>query len=455
MIHTGITNIFIAMSSSSSRPRSRKLHPLQLAAVIFLTVSGGPYGLEPLLSYAGSQGALLLLIITPVLWDLPAIFMVLELNSMMPVTGGYYQWVKRALGLRWAFYEGWWTWLYTFADLAIYPVMFIVYASFFFPAIAVYKIPVCLAIIWSGALLNIRGIVPVGKTAVALSVAVLIPFLLLFGYFVGHHGGAVALPRPSLQGIGLSSMGMALYTVMWNFIGWDNATTYAEEVEKPVRTYLISTSIGFAGVFIVYLLAVITAQLSGISAATLNDEGFPALGKLVGGPWLGALIAAGGMASTLGLFSAVLLSVSRIPKVMSDDKLLPPVIHRVHSKYNTPWVSIVICAVVVSGLVMWTLADLILIDVTVYGAGLLLEFISLIVLRYKAADDHRPFRIPLNTMGLCVMVLLPVTVFVFALIGAFSESERALGPVLFAAGALVSAEVVWQITRLFHKKRAA
>ena len=248
---------------------------------------------------------------------------------------------------------------------------------------------------------------------------------------------------------------MALYTVMWNFIGWDNSTTYAEEVEKPVRTYLISTSIGFAGVFVVYLLAVITAQLSGISADTLNDKGFPALGELIGGHWLGALIAAGGMASTLGLFSAVLLSVSRIPKVMSDDKLLPPIVHRVHPKYNTPWVSIVICAVVVSGLVLWTLADLILIDVTVYGAGLLLEFISLIVLRYKAADDHRPFRIPLNTAGLCIMVLLPAAVFAVALTGAFSTSERALGPTLFAIGALLSAEVVWQLTRLFHRKRAA
>jgi len=442
------------MSLPSSRPGARKLHILQLAAVIFLTVSGGPYGLEPLLSYAGSHGALLLLIITPILWDIPAILMVLELNSMMPVTGGYYQWVKRALGLRWAFYEGWWTWLYTFADLAIYPVLFVEYAAFFFPNVAAYKIPVCLAIIWSGALLNIRGIVPVGKTAVVLSVAVLVPFLLLFGYFFIHHSGGVALPSPSLHGIGLSSMGMALYTVMWNFIGWDNATTYAEEVDKPIRTYLISTTIGFAGVFIIYLLAVIIALLSGISMTTLSEEGFPALGKLVGGPWLGALLAAGGMASTLGLFSAVLLSVSRIPKVMSDDKLLPPVIHRVHSKYNTPYVSIIICAVVVSGLVLWTLADLILIDVTVYGAGLLLEFVSLIVLRYKAADDHRPFRIPLNTVGLCIMVSLPVTVFAIALTGAFSSSDRKLGPALFAIGALFSAELVWQVIRLFHKRQA-
>src|ERR1700744_4684480 len=98
---------------------SRKLKLLPLIAVIFLTVSGGSYGLEPLLYDVGNTGALLLLIITPILWDIPTILTVMELNSMMPVTGGYYQWVKRAFGIRWACCEGWWTWLYTFADLAI------------------------------------------------------------------------------------------------------------------------------------------------------------------------------------------------------------------------------------------------------------------------------------------------------------------------------------------------
>src|SRR3954454_15653743 len=140
---------------------NKKLRVFQLAAVIFLTVSGGPYGLEPLLSYAGRNGSLLLLMITPLLWDVPTICALLELNSMMPVTGGYYQWVKRALGLRFAFYEGWWTWLYTFVDLAIYPVLFVEYLSFFFPQLASYKIPVCLLIIWGSAFLNILGIVPV------------------------------------------------------------------------------------------------------------------------------------------------------------------------------------------------------------------------------------------------------------------------------------------------------
>jgi amino acid transporter len=170
-------------------PSTRKLKTIQLAAVIFLTVSGGPYGLEPLLNDAGANASILLLIITPLLWDVPTIFTVLELNSMMPLTGGYYQWVKRALGLRWALYEGWWTWLYTFADLAIYPVLFVQYLSFFYPEAEAYKIPVCLCIIWISAFINILGIVPVGKISIVLSAVVLLPFLVLLGYSLVQHQG--------------------------------------------------------------------------------------------------------------------------------------------------------------------------------------------------------------------------------------------------------------------------
>lgn len=424
---------------------NKKLRVLQLAAVIFLTVSGGPYGLEPLLSYAGQNGSLFLLMLTPLLWDIPTICGVLELNSMMPVTGGYYQWVKRALGMRFAFYEGWWTWLYTFVDLAIYPVLFVEYLSFFFPGMEAYKIPLCLAIIWISAGLNILGIVPVGETSIFLAVIVLLPFLALFIIAFSHYGGAISFPALSLKGIRFSSIGMALYTVMWNFIGWDNVTTYAAEVNRPLRTYLVSIGIAFVLIFTIYFLAVFTTQQSGIDFNLLNEEGFPALGLLIGGQWLGAMISLGGMASALGLFSAVLLSVSRVPKVMADDQLLPSKLHTVHPKFKTPYVSIIVCSAVVSVMILWTFADLLIIDVTVYGAALFLEFISLIVLRIKAPEEYRPFKIPLNIAGLCIMLLLPVGVFVIALSGAIAESGKRLMPVLFALGVLLTAEIVWRI----------
>ncbi|MBN8856322.1 MAG: hypothetical protein BGO55_17560 [Sphingobacteriales bacterium 50-39] len=424
---------------------AKKLRTLQLVAVIFLTVSGGPYGLEPLFSYVGDHGALLLLLVTPLLWDVPVILTVLELNSLMPVTGGYYQWVKRALGLRWAFYEGWWTWLYTFVDLAIYPVLFVGYAAFFFPALAIYKIPICLVIIWSSALLNILGIVPVGKTSVFLGIVVLVPFLVLFGIQLTQHTHPFAIAAPSLHGLGFSPIAMGLYTVMWNFIGWDNATTYAGEVRKPARSYLLSISAAFVLIVLIYVVAALGVHQSGISAGELEKGKFPVLGTLVGGHWLGALLAIGGMASSLGLYSAVLLSISRIPEVMAEDSLLPRWLCTLHSRFGTPYLSIIASSVVVSILVFWDFSDLVVMDIVLYGAGITLEFIALFNLRVRQPLAYRPFKIPLNNAGLLLMILLPIGVYAIALSGALISSDSMATPALVSIGMLFSAELAWQL----------
>ena len=425
----------------------KKIRPIQLVAVIFFTVSGGPYGLEPLLTYAGQHGAILLLLLTPLLWDVPAIYTVLELNSMMPVTGGYYKWVKYALGNRLGFYEGWWTWLYTFVDLAIYPVLFVIYAGFFFPGADAYKLPLCLVFIWTSAGLNILGIVPVGKVSLFLGAIVLTPFIILYVLAFYHHSGSIALPAPSLRGITFPSLGMALYTIMWNCLGWDNTTTYAEEVENPIRSYLTSTISAFAIVIVVYFLVIWISQLSGISAARLKDEGFPAVATIVCGHWLGALIAIGGMASCLGIYASVLLSVSRVPMVMAEDKLLPSKLNKQHKRFNTPYISIIVCSVVVSAMVHWDLEALFIIDVTIYGAGLALEYVSLIKLRINEPDTHRPFKIPLGVKGLCVAVALPTIIYFVAFAGALSSSKNGVLAALFAFVLLCSAELLWQIVK--------
>ncbi len=429
----------------------KRLGILPLAAVIFLTVSGGPYGLEPLLGYAGREGALLLLIVTPILWDIPAILTVLELNSMMPVEGGYYTWVKTALGLRFAFYEGWWTWLYTFVDLAIYPVLFVTYAAYFWPGVVAYKIPVCLVIVWVGALLNILGISPVGKLSLLLGAAVLIPFLWLAGSSIGNPAAAAPVPAPSLAQLPLPALGMGLYTVMWNFFGWDNATTYAGEVRDAAKAYIRAIVLAFCAVVVLYLVTMIVVERSGIDAASLAEGGFPALGLRIGGPVLGAAIAIGGLASQLGLYNAVLLSVSRVPEVMAKDRLLPAVLNRLHPRFGTPWVSIVVCALVVSVFIFKTFDDLLVIDVTLYGAGLFVEFVALIMLRLRQAGAPRPFRIPLRIPGLVLLYLLPVGVYAIALCGAFLDSGGGFGPALLAALALISAEPAWQLARYFRK----
>ncbi|OKS88527.1 APC family permease [Mucilaginibacter polytrichastri] len=431
-----------------AKPVSKKIRPLQLIVIIFFTVSGGPYGLESLMSYAGAHATLLILLITPILWDVPAILTVAELNSMMPVEGGYYQWVKNALGMRFGFYEGWWTWLYTFIDLAIYPVMFIQYATFFFPWMVTYQIPVCLVFIWLSALINIWGIVQVGRASMILSVAVLGPFVVLLIAALMHHSLSAYMPAPYVRHLKFPALAMALYTVMWNCLGWDNITTYAGEVEKPVRSYLISVFCAFALVMVLYFVVMLIAQQSGINPQVLSDKRFPALGELIGGHWLGGLIAIGGMASAMGIYTAVLLSVSRIPKVMADDKLLPKVLTRLHPKYNTPYWSIIICSGLVSLMILWSFEELLIIDVTVYGAGFFLEYAALIATRIKQPDAHRPFKIPLGVGGLLVLLILPIAVYFIAMAGAFDSTEQAIRPAIFAILALSTAELCWQMINL-------
>ena len=363
---------------------------------------------------------------------------------MMPVTGGYYKWVRAALGARWGFYEGLWTWFYTFVDLAIYPVLFVTYTAFLFPGIEVYKIPLCLLIIWLSAALNIVGIVPVGKVSSVLSALVIAPFIILFIFFFqGHTGGALA--SMSLKGPAFPSLGLALYTVMWNFLGWDNVTTYAEEVENPIRSYLISITIAFVTILAMYILVIVVAQRSGIDHGVLTNKGFPALGELVGGRWLGILIACGGMASCMGIYNANLLSVSRVPKVMADDQVLPLKLSAVHPRFGTPYISIIVCSLVVSLMVLWTFGELLVIDVTIYGAGLFLEYFSLIKLRVSAPDAHRPFRIPMNIAGLVILIAIPIAVYCIALTGVCLSTNDAWKPAIFAIIVLFIPEVVWRI----------
>jgi amino acid transporter len=272
---------------------------------------------------------------------------------------------------------------------------------------------------------------------------VLIPLLALIALFFYHHTGSIDLPSPSLKGIAFPSLGMAIYIVMWNCLGWDNVTTYAEEVEKPVRSYLVSIFTAFALVIVVYFLSMLAAQQSHIDFKVLEDEGFPALGSLIGGKWLGVIIAIGGMASYLGIYAAVLLSVSRVPKVMSDDKLLPGWFNKLHPRFNTPYISIITCSVVVSTMVFWNFEELVVIDVIVYGAGLFLEYISLIVLRIKEPDRFRPFKIRLNVTTLCFLMILPLGVYVIALSGALMSKDGGSRPAYFALALLFSAVVAW------------
>ena len=110
------------------KARGGKLTLWPLAMAIYFAVSGGPHGLEEVMQSGPGMG-LLLILVTPIIWALPAALMTAELASAIPAEGGYYVWTKRAMGPMVGFLCGWWTWLYSWVDASIYPVLFAGYVS--------------------------------------------------------------------------------------------------------------------------------------------------------------------------------------------------------------------------------------------------------------------------------------------------------------------------------------
>src|SRR3989338_8056993 len=132
---------------------NKKAKFFTLIPIIFFSVSGGPYGLEEIVSSVGPINALLLILILPLIWTIPETMIVAELSSTYTVQGGYYRWVQMGLGRFWGFMEGWWSLLYTLIDLSLYPILFTTYLKIIFPDLQFWSVYIIqLLMIWSCAL---------------------------------------------------------------------------------------------------------------------------------------------------------------------------------------------------------------------------------------------------------------------------------------------------------------
>src|ERR1700690_606963 len=179
-----------------SAPRKMTLLPL-IAAIYFL-VSGGPFGLEDIVSKSGYTGAILILLITPVIWAVPTALMVSELSSALPDQGGYYVWVTRGMGSFWGYQEAWLSLAGSVFDVAIYPTLFVSYLGHLAPWMTAGSRGTILAIalLAASAAWNLMGAKSVGDSSVAMGVVLLAPFAVLTGYGFLHRAASSGPPIP-------------------------------------------------------------------------------------------------------------------------------------------------------------------------------------------------------------------------------------------------------------------
>ncbi len=386
----------------------RKLGLIALVSVMYLVVSGGAYGLEDAVRMAGPRLTLLLCLVVPLTLSLPTALMAAELTALMPVEGGFYFWVKQALGPFAGFAEAYLTILYTAVDMAIYPVLFAGYLSFILPLGPAAQVAIGVALVWLAGGLNFLGVRPVGIASAVLAAILVSPFaaLAIVGLPRLVH---FEMPTPPLFGPDpWAALAAGLTVVIWNFSGWENLSVVSAEIENPRRNYLRAIAIAMPIIVAGYILPLAVSVSGATTAAGWRTGSFSHVGYAIGGPLLGGALALGGAVMAFAVFEAAMLWVSRLPFVLARERYLSPPLAELWSTTATPGKSILLCCVVFTILVPAGFVALVVLDVFFYMAALSLELLALLRLRKLIPDRTALFTIGGGRIGLALVTILPI-----------------------------------------------
>jgi amino acid transporter len=435
----------------TKNPVNKRMAIQPLIAATYFMVSGGPYGIEDILGGAGYLRAIVILLLLPFFWSLPTALMIGELAAAIPAEGGFYVWVRRGLGPFWGYQESWLSLTASIFDMALYPSIFVLYLGKFAPSVTAgwRSYAWSLAVVALCCTWNLRGAPKVGEDSVWLFALLLAPFVafVVLGFWRGIS------VHPTIQwGHSGSDEGSALSTAilvaLWNYMGWDNASTVAREVEDPQHNYpraMISAAILTA---FTYVLPLAAMAVAGLPAEGFSTGSWVTAGLAIGGPLLAIAVVAGGIICGIGMFNALMMSYTRLPIAMAADGCLPRAFQR-RNRRGVPWVSVLVCGL------GWALAlnlpfeRLISIDLILYGSSLILEFVALIALRIREPNLPRPFRAGSFAFA-CLLGVGPALLIGYALFASRNEKLGDANSSLANLSALLFASVIALLGPLFY-----
>jgi amino acid transporter len=423
----------------------RKAGLFYLVFVMFSYTTGGPFGLEDMVSTSGPGLTLIYLLVLPFFWCIPVSLVSAELTTAMPVEGGFYRWTRAAFGDFWGFLAGWWNWTASFLLGGAYAVLFTDYLVYYFPQITGWKhYVVSIALIAVITWINIRGIQMVGQVATALEIVIFVPVItmIVIALTKWHHNPFVPLIPPHQPTFKVFGVGLALG--LWLYSGYEQLSTVAEEVENPQRAYPRALAL----VVPLSVAAYFLPTLSGLAALgdwqNWHTGHFSDVAKLVGGPWLGTWMTVAAMVANVALLNSTVLTTTRMPFAMAEDGYLPAVLTRKHSRYGTPWLAIVVSAIIYALLAWQSLTQLITVYIWLRSATTVLTVLSAWKLRRTKPNMARAFKIPGGNVGLFYVVGAPVVMAMLALLGSDrfgmigGAIAMALGPAVYRFIALTS-----------------
>jgi len=371
---------------------------------------------------------------------LPTTYIIAELSTRFPEEGGLYAWSKKAFGEFHGFVAGWTYWIYTF---------------FYFPGLLIASVAMCAYVGGSGAahLAQNKWFLIAGSF-VLLFAAV---YLNMIGVGIGkwlQNAGGLGTYLPLLMLVGLGAYlwrvhgSVTHFTWLnirpaWNwdtlnfwpqiafaFGGLELASAMSEEIRDPRTTF--PRAILGSGVSIVLIYIAGTMALLAILPAGVVDPKSGVFQALTTGStalrigFFGILAAIFVVFGNAGGVGATVAGVARIPFVVGIDRYMPAAFGKIHPRWKTPWISILVQAVISCAILL-----VIQLNETVNGAyqilvdaATILYFIpfvymyaAVIKLAYRAdrAANEDAVLIPGGKLGVWIAGLMGLSIVLIAI----------------------------------------
>ncbi|GLG02344.1 porin [Alicyclobacillus hesperidum subsp. aegles] len=276
-----------------------------------------------------------------------------RMSEAFPVGGSAYAYVQRGWNPMVGFMAGWMILL----DYILVPaLLYLVAASWLTQLVPSIPTTVWIvAFVLFNTAVNFFGVQMTNRANWIMLVIELATFVLFCGaalvYVAGHKDGTSFTMAPVFQkqGFSLSMVGAATSIAVLSFLGFDGISTLSEETKGGRKT------VGRATIWALIFVAVLFMILTYLAAVAYPDfrhfpnanVAFYFIAERVGGTWLKMLclvvtVLASGIANALAAQAAI----SRLLFSMGRDRVLPPVLAKIHHKFRTPYVSILLVAVV-------------------------------------------------------------------------------------------------------------
>jgi amino acid transporter len=328
--------------------------------------------------------------------SLLTMFSYAELGTAIPLAGGEYTFSKVAYGGFVSFLTGWFEWLSNMFYTALSAIGFAYAISYLFPQINIPLAAVLVVILF--ACVNLRGVKETGTVGVIIASVV----LAILGVFVmgsWSYAQGAQLPQSPIPFSLLGSFAAAAY-LFDLYLGAEAVAASQGEIKNPGRN--IPLAIVLSGLLLIALYTSVVSIAVGIVPPDVLSQQ-PAVNSPIAYVAEQAMGPAGGILVTIGLAIAGLaaanesiMAQSRVLYAMGRDGYIPKQFCKIHKRFCTPYVAIIVCAVFTA---IFTATGLVNFVVYAVNLGFIIGFtlvnLSLIRLRKIAPHLKRPFKVPL------------------------------------------------------------